>query len=125
MHRPRRRTPLTPSRSPSVRCGEAAPCVGWSRRRFDDSGGQTVIASVNGQVVAVTGDTAVVEVGGVGLAVQCTPSTLATLRPGMRAQLATSLVVREDSLTLFGFASTDERVVFDVLQSVTGVGPKL
>jgi Holliday junction DNA helicase RuvA len=84
-----------------------------------------VIASVNGQVVAVTGDTAVVEVGGVGLAVQCTPSTLATLRPGMRAQLATSLVVREDSLTLFGFASADERVVFDVLQSVTGVGPKL
>jgi Holliday junction DNA helicase RuvA len=84
-----------------------------------------VIASVSGKVAAVSGDTAVVEVGGVGLAVLCTPSTLATLRPGMQAQLATSLVVREDSLTLFGFATADERAVFEVLQSVTGVGPKL
>jgi Holliday junction DNA helicase RuvA len=84
-----------------------------------------VIASVAGRVAAVTGDTAVVEVGGVGLAVQCTPATLATLRPGMTAELATSLVVREDSLTLFGFATADERAVFEVLQSVSGVGPKL
>jgi Holliday junction DNA helicase RuvA len=84
-----------------------------------------MIASVSGEVVAVTGDTAVVEVGGVGLAVQCTPSTLATLRPGMSTRLATTLVVREDSLTLFGFATDDERAVFEVLQSVTGVGPKL
>ena len=84
-----------------------------------------MIASVKGRVAAVSGDTAVVEVGGVGLAVQCTPSTLATLRPGMTAELATSLVVREDSLTLFGFASPDERAVFEVLQSVSGVGPKL
>jgi Holliday junction DNA helicase RuvA len=84
-----------------------------------------MIASINGTVVAVTGDAAVVEVGGVGLAVQCTPSTLATLRPGQPTRLATSLVVREDSLTLFGFATDDERVVFDILQSVTGVGPKL
>ena len=73
----------------------------------------------------MSGDTAVVEVGGVGLAVQCTPATLATLRPGMNAELATSLVVREDSLTLFGFATADERAVFEVLQSVSGVGPKL
>jgi Holliday junction DNA helicase RuvA len=84
-----------------------------------------VIASVSGRVAAVNGDVAVVEVGGVGLAVQCTPATLATLRPGIEARLATSLVVREDSLTLFGFASDDERAVFDILQSVTGVGPKL
>jgi holliday junction DNA helicase RuvA len=84
-----------------------------------------VIASVSGRVVAVTGDVAVVEVGGVGLAVQCTPSTLATLRPGVETRLATSLVVREDSLTLFGFGSDDERAVFDTLQSVTGVGPRL
>jgi Holliday junction DNA helicase RuvA len=84
-----------------------------------------VIASIAGRVAALSGDTAVVEVGGVGLAVQCTPSTLATLRPGMETRLATSLVVREDSLTLFGFATDDERAVFDVLQSVTGVGPKL
>jgi len=84
-----------------------------------------MIASVSGQVAAVTGEVAVVEVGGVGLAVQCTPTTLATLRPGMTARLATTLVVREDSLTLFGFATDDERAVFEVLQSVTGVGPKL
>ena len=84
-----------------------------------------MIASVSGRVAAVAGDTVVVEVGGVGLAVQCTPATLASLRPGMTAELATSLVVREDSLTLFGFASADERAVFDVLQSVSGVGPKL
>lgn len=84
-----------------------------------------MISSVAGRVAAVTGEVAVVEVGGVGLAVQCTPSTLATLRPGQETRLATSLVVREDSLTLFGFATDDERSVFDILQSVTGVGPKL
>lgn len=84
-----------------------------------------MIASVSGRVAAVNGEIAVVEVGGVGLAIQCTPSTLATLRPGVETRLATSLVVREDSLTLFGFASDDERAVFDILQSVTGVGPKL
>lgn len=84
-----------------------------------------MIASVSGRVAALTTESAVVEVGGVGLAVQCTPNTIAGLRVGDEARLATSLVVREDSLTLFGFASDDERVVFDILQSVTGVGPKL
>jgi Holliday junction DNA helicase RuvA len=84
-----------------------------------------VIASINGVVAAVSGDAAVVEVGGIGIAVQCTPATLATLRPGQEARLATSLVVREDSLTLFGFAADDERAVFEVLQSVSGVGPRL
>ena len=66
-----------------------------------------------------------IEVGGVGLAVQCTPATLAGLRTGTDARLATSLVVREDSLTLFGFATDDERGVFETLQGVTGVGPRL
>jgi Holliday junction DNA helicase RuvA len=84
-----------------------------------------MIASLSGTVASVGTDAAVVEVGGVGIAVQCTPATLSALRPGQQARLATSLVVREDSLTLFGFASDDERVVFDILQSVTGVGPKL
>jgi Holliday junction DNA helicase RuvA len=84
-----------------------------------------MIASVSGRVAAVTGESAIVEVGGIGVAVQCTPSTLATLRPGVDVKLATSLVVREDSLTLFGFGSDDERAVFDILQSVSGVGPKL
>jgi Holliday junction DNA helicase RuvA len=84
-----------------------------------------MIASLTGAVSAVTADAVIVEVGGIGLAVQCTPATLATLRAGDPARLATSLVVREDSLTLFGFATDDEREVFETLQSVTGVGPRL
>ncbi len=70
-------------------------------------------------------DGAVIEVGGVGLLVQCTPATLASLRPGERARVATSLVVREDSLTLYGFATDDERNVFELLQTASGVGPRL
>jgi Holliday junction DNA helicase RuvA len=89
-----------------------------------DAGG-TVIASVAGTVLAISGESAVIEVGGIGLAVQCTPSTLATLRTGSPTRLATSLVVREDSLTLFGFATGDERGIFETLQGVTGVGPRL
>jgi holliday junction DNA helicase RuvA len=84
-----------------------------------------MIASVAGVISAVGAETVVIEVGGVGLAVHCTPATIATLRPGEPVRLATAMVVREDSLTLFGFASDDERVVFDILQSVSGVGPKL
>jgi Holliday junction DNA helicase RuvA len=84
-----------------------------------------VIASVSGTVLALTAESAIIEVGGVGLAVQCTPATLATLRTGATTRLATSLVVREDSLTLFGFVTDDERGVFETLQGVTGVGPRL
>ena len=84
-----------------------------------------MIASVRGRVAAVRLDGAVVEVGGVGMAVQATPGTLAALRPGQEAELATSLVVREDSLTLYGFADADERDVFETLQTVSGVGPRL
>ena len=78
-----------------------------------------------GRVAALAPDGAVVEVGGVGLAVQCTPGTLAALRIGEQAHLPTSLVVREDSLTLYGFADEDERVVFELLQTASGVGPRL
>jgi holliday junction DNA helicase RuvA len=84
-----------------------------------------MIASVAGVVAAVSPDNAVVEVGGVGLAVSCAPRTLARLRVGDAARLATSLVVREDSLTLYGFADDDERALFELLQTATGVGPKL
>jgi holliday junction DNA helicase RuvA len=84
-----------------------------------------MIAHVNGKVAAVGPDTAVVEVGGVGIAVHCTPGTLAGLRVGERARLATSLVVREDSLTLYGFADDDERQVFELVQTAGGVGPRL
>ncbi|HEX8094681.1 Holliday junction branch migration protein RuvA [Jatrophihabitans sp.] len=84
-----------------------------------------MIASVHGRVAAVGPDGAVVEVGGVGLAVSCSPATLARLRVGETARLATSLVVREDSLTLYGFADDDERGLFELLQTANGVGPKL
>jgi Holliday junction DNA helicase RuvA len=84
-----------------------------------------MIASVRGTVAALGPDGAVVEVGGVGLAVACAPATLARLRVGESARLATSLVVREDSLTLYGFADDDERALFELLQTANGVGPKL
>jgi Holliday junction DNA helicase RuvA len=84
-----------------------------------------VIAFVNGRVASAGPDGAVVEVGGVGLAVQCTPATLASLRVGDRAHVPTSLIVREDSLTLYGFADEDEKTVFELLQTASGVGPRL
>jgi Holliday junction DNA helicase, RuvA subunit len=84
-----------------------------------------MIASVEGRVASITSGAAVIEVGGVGMLVHCTPGTLATLRVGERARLATSLVVREESLTLYGFADDDERAVFDLLQTASGVGPRL
>ncbi|MFI2781625.1 Holliday junction branch migration protein RuvA [Streptomyces sp. ALB3] len=84
-----------------------------------------MIAFVSGPVAALAPTTAVIEVGGVGMAVQCAPGTLAGLRIGQEAKLATSLVVREDSLTLYGFADDDERQVFELLQTASGVGPRL
>jgi Holliday junction DNA helicase RuvA len=84
-----------------------------------------MIAFVSGPVAALAPDAAVVEVGGFGVTVQCTPATLAALRVGEPARLATALVVREDSLTLYGFADDDERQVFELLQTASGVGPRL
>lgn len=84
-----------------------------------------MIAFVRGQVAALSPTSAVLEVGGVGLELMCTPGTLATLRPGHLATLPTSMVVREDSLTLFGFADEDEKATFELVQTASGVGPKL
>ncbi len=88
-----------------------------------------MIAFVRGPVAAVTLSSAVLEVGGVGLELMCTPGTLATLSPkvgtGQTATLPTSMVVREDSLTLFGFLDEDEKTCFELLQTASGVGPKL
>ncbi|MBO0839436.1 MAG: Holliday junction branch migration protein RuvA [Sciscionella sp.] len=84
-----------------------------------------MISSVRGQVTAIGLDHAVIDVGGVGLAVKATPSTLGTLRRGEQAALHTALVVREDSLTLFGFADAEARQLFTVLQTVSGIGPRL
>ncbi|HEY8044899.1 MAG TPA: Holliday junction branch migration protein RuvA [Streptosporangiaceae bacterium] len=84
-----------------------------------------MIAHLDGLVCAIAPEGAVIEVGGVGLLVQATPGTLAGLRTGQRARVATSLVVREDALTLYGFASDDERDVFELVQTASGVGPRL
>ena len=84
-----------------------------------------MISSVRGEVLSVGLDHVVVEVGGVGFAVQATPATLATLRRGEEARLHTALIVREDSLTLFGFADADARELFGLLQTVSGIGPRL
>lgn len=84
-----------------------------------------MIAFVSGRVAQVSLTGAVIEVGGVGLELMCTPNTLATLRTGQSATLPSSLVVREDSLTLFGFVDEDEKSTFELLQTASGVGPKL
>jgi holliday junction DNA helicase RuvA len=84
-----------------------------------------MIAFVRGRVADVSLTSAVLEVGGVGLELHCTPDTLATLRTGAEASLPTSMVVREDSLTLFGFADEDEKQMFELVQTASGVGPKL
>ncbi len=84
-----------------------------------------MIASVAGRVASLGLDAAVVEVGGIGLSVQCAPATLARLRVGEPAALATALVVRETELTLYGFADADEKEIFEALQTASGVGPRL
>ena len=84
-----------------------------------------MIAQLTGVVAQIGPTSAVIEVGGLGVQAVCSPNTVAGLRLGQRATLATSLVVREDSLTLYGFASADEREFFELLLTATGVGPKL
>ena len=84
-----------------------------------------MIAFVRGTVASVGLGSAVVDIGGVGLELQCTPGTLATLRENTTVTLPTSMVVREESLTVFGFLDEDEKSVFEMLQTASGVGPKL
>lgn len=84
-----------------------------------------MIASVRGLVLSAGLGSAVIEVGGVGLLLHTTAATAASLRPGTEATLTTTLVVREESLTLYGFADEDERTVFTQVQTVSGVGPRL
>ena len=84
-----------------------------------------MIARLSGTAAHVGTTSAVIDVNGVGIFVQCTPGTLAGIRTGQPVVLHTHLVVREDSLTLFGFAEPDERAVFEILQTVSGVGPRL
>jgi len=84
-----------------------------------------VISLVNGVVRSITTERTIVEVGGVGLAVSITSQTSSQLNIGAPAQLFTSLVVREDSLTLFGFLDDESRSAFELVQTVSGIGPKV
>ena len=84
-----------------------------------------MIASVRGEVLGVALDHVVIEAAGVGYRVNATPSTLATLRTGTEARLITAMVVREDSMTLYGFPESDTRDLFLTLLTVSGVGPRL
>ncbi len=84
-----------------------------------------MISSVRGPVLSIALDHAVIDVGGLGYAVLATPTTLASLRRGDEAMLHTALIVREDSLTLFGFTDPDARQLFGLLLTVSGIGPKI
>ncbi len=84
-----------------------------------------MIVSLRGRCLSAAPDTVVVEVGGVGLLVTCTPSAAASAQVGQECQLSTALIVREDAWSLYGFADEHERGLFDALQTVTGVGPRM
>jgi Holliday junction DNA helicase RuvA len=83
-----------------------------------------MISSVRGTVLAIAGTSIILEVGGVGFSIQVTPQHALSLRIGSEASVRTALIVREDDLSLYGFADADELTVFDALRGVTGVGPK-
>jgi len=84
-----------------------------------------VIAILTGTVLETRLDSLIVNLGGAGLHVLCSPDTIATTQVGHTISLYTSLVVREESLTLFGFDTADNRDLFEVVQGVSGFGPKL
>jgi Holliday junction DNA helicase RuvA len=84
-----------------------------------------VIAFVRGTVAQALSDHVVVDLGGIGITVQCTPGTAQSVRHGEHVELVTTLVVREDSWTLYGFGEVDERTVFEQVQTVSGIGPRI
>jgi holliday junction DNA helicase RuvA len=84
-----------------------------------------MISFVRGTVAAAGADQLVIDLGSVGVTVQCTPGTALSLRHGEHVELMTTMVVREDGWTLYGFADADERTVFEQVQTVTGIGPRI
>ncbi|MCY0903799.1 Holliday junction branch migration protein RuvA [Arthrobacter sp. H14-L1] len=84
-----------------------------------------MISFVRGPVAQIGLSSAVIDVHGIGMLVHAAPKTLGGLHTGQEATLVTSMIVREDSMTLYGFANGSEREVFDVLLSVSGIGPRL
>jgi Holliday junction DNA helicase RuvA len=83
-----------------------------------------MISALRGSVLTVAGGTAVIDVGGVGFSVAVTPRHALTMRVGAETTVLTTLIVREDSLSLFGFPDQDSLDIFSLLVGVTGVGPK-
>lgn len=84
-----------------------------------------MISQLTGTIRHLTSDKTVLEVGGVGYAISITPRTSQQLTMGSLVTLATTLVVREDSLTLFGFTDIHDRDIYETLQTVSGIGPKV
>ncbi|MCV7222580.1 Holliday junction branch migration protein RuvA [Mycolicibacterium elephantis] len=84
-----------------------------------------MIASIRGEVLDIALDHVVIEAAGVGYKVMATPSALATLRRGSEARLITAMIVREDSMTLYGFPDGDARDLFLTLLGVSGIGPSI
>ena len=84
-----------------------------------------MISFVRGAVVRAGVDVLVVDLGAVGVMVQCTPATAASVRTGEHVELLTTMVVREDGWTLFGFVDEAERTVFEQVQTVSGIGPRI
>ena len=84
-----------------------------------------MISLINGVVRSIALDKVIVEVGGVGLSLAITQKTSAQLNIGVPVQLFTTLVVREDALTLYGFLEDGDRVLFELVQTVSGIGPKV
>ena len=84
-----------------------------------------MISFVRGTVAHASSDSIVVDLGTVGLTVQCTPGTALSVRHGEYIELLTTMVVREDGWTLYGFVDSDERTVFEQVQTVSGIGPRI
>lgn len=84
-----------------------------------------MIAFVRGSVVSVGSDTLVIDIGPIGMTVTVTPATALTVRVGEHVQLVTSMVIREDSWTVYGFLESDEKWVFELVQTVNGIGPRI
>ncbi len=84
-----------------------------------------MIAFVRGSVVSIGSDSLVVDVGPVGVTVTVTPATCLSVRVGENVQLITSMVIREDSWTVYGFLDPDEKSVFELVQTVNGIGPRI
>jgi Holliday junction DNA helicase RuvA len=84
-----------------------------------------MIHFIRGTVTSVRADRVVVDIGPIGLTAICTPVAASSVRLGERVELMTSLVIREDGWTIYGFLNADERTVFEQVQTVSGVGPRL